>query len=1017
MPDFLPYTRTNTEVALSMIEQSIYTIIAPLEITAYRTREPVPFMQRTTGEEIHPEIGEAWGRLFDCAWFHFTGRVPAEAAGQAVVLLLDVNGEMLVVDAQGKPVRGLTNTASTYDFSLGKPGKRVLPLFNPSLGGEGVDVWADAGCNDLFGNVQQNGVIKEAYIATCNEEVRDLFYDVEVLYDFLNVIPQNSPRHPQVLKALHDAVWQLSTGLNSQTARAAREILRPVLEKRGGDPALKVTAIGHAHMDLGWLWPVRETHRKGARTFATALANIDRFPNYIFGASQPQLFQWMKDDYPELYTRIKQAVADGRIEAQGAMWVEADTNVPGGESLVRQVLHGKRFFRQEFGVDPDYLWLPDVFGYSAALPQILKLAGVRYFMTQKMSWSLINKFPHHSFHWRGLDGSHVLAHMLPEETYNSPALPRAAAKIAANYFEKGISDQSLMLFGIGDGGGGPGEEHLERIERIRDLNGLPPVRQGKAADFFPVWAKDAIHFPTWVGELYLERHQGTLTTEARNKSFNRQVEKALRELEWTASFSGLDYPKARLEAIWREVLLYQFHDILPGSSIKRVYDESLARYHAMLDEIETQICQHQEAIAARVNTSGMSAPLVVFNSLSWTRKTWLAHDGRWHPVIVPPMGWAAVDMDKKVSAFAAPSASPDLLENDVLTVRFDEDGSILSIFDKEAGREVLPADARANRFAVFTDLGDAWDFPMDYASQAPLTPQLVSSEAWVDGPRAVLHQVYQIGRSEITQEIRLEAGSRVLAFNTHLNWLEPRTMLRVRFPVAIHAEDAACEIQFGHIKRPTHSNTTWDLAKDEVTGHKWIDLSQSDYGVALLNDSKYGHRVKDSVLDLNLLRSVPYPGENHALDQQFAPGQPHDGFTDQGEHDFRYALYPHAGSLVAGDVVRAGYEFNYPLQVVAVDPHPGPLPFEHAFLTVDAPNIVIETVKQAEDGKDLILRLYETHRASARAAIRFGFPVQSVEEVNLMEESGTPLPIQDNILVLPFRPFEIKTLKIQSSLF
>ncbi|MBE0696489.1 MAG: alpha-mannosidase, partial [Anaerolineaceae bacterium] len=874
-----------------------------------------------------------------------------------------------------------------------------------------IDVWADAGCNDLFGNLQENGTVKEATIAILNEEVRALYYDFEVLLDFLKVLPADSPRAQQILTALNGATWKLATGLTEGEARAAREILRPVLAKRGGDPFLNVTAVGHAHIDLAWLWPLRETKRKAARTFATVLANMDEYPDYIFGASQPQMFQWMKDEFPDLYARVKKRVAEGRFEVQGAMWVEADTNVTGGEALVRQVLLGKRFFKEEFGVTVDHLWLPDVFGYSAALPQILKKAGVDYFMTQKMSWNQINKFPHHSFHWQGVDGSSVLSHMLPEETYNSPALPRSVHKIENNYFEKGVSEHCLMLFGIGDGGGGPGEEHLERIGRIRNLAGLSPVCQEPAARLFPRLAREASRFPTWVGELYLERHSGTLTTEAKNKWFNRHMEQSLRELEWSALLSGGKYPAQRLDAIWKEVLLYQFHDILPGSSIKRVYDESLARYREMYEEVEGLINQYEEDLAQTIDTQDMHKPVVFFNSLSWERDEWRQSGGKWQKVHAPAMGYSTVDM-ANADPIPAVKAGKHLLENDLLRVRFAEDGSITSIIDKERGREILQNGQTANRLAVYRDPGDAWDFPLDYANQTPRYMRLVSAAPSVDGPRAALVQIYRIGNSELVQEIALFAGSRQLDFYTRTRWRERESMLRTSFPVAIHAEESSCEIQFGHVRRPTHRNTTWDLAKDEVAAHKWADLSQRDYGVALLNDSKYGHRVKDGILDLNLLRSVPYPGYNTAVNQTVTDGEPHPGFTDQADHVFSYALFPHPGDLIAGGVIQAGYEFNISLRQLPIDIHPGSRPREVSFLTVDAENVIVEAVKKAEDSDAVVIRLYESQNAGAKAKIHFGFPVQSAVEVNLMEETIRPLAIQDNSVTLEFLPFEIKTILI-----
>lgn len=1011
MPDFGPYTRRELDRTLHEIGQAIHTVVGELDVVAWRTSEPVPFAERRSGEEIRPRRGDSWGGLFDCAWFRFRGRIPAAAAGRPVVLLLDVSGEMCVVDEQGAPMRGLTNRASHYDYSLGRPGKRVLPITTCAQGGEPVEVWADAGCNDLFGNLHENGALKEACIAICHEEIRALYYDYEVLLDLLKVLPEDSPRCQQVLTALNDARWQLAPAITEESARAARRALQPMLAQRGGDPSLCISAIGHAHIDLAWLWPIRETVRKGARTLATVLANMERYPGYVFGASQPQLFQWMKDMYPALYDEVKRRVLEGRFEPQGAMWVEADTNIPGGEALVRQLLYGKRFFRQEFGVEIRHLWLPDVFGYSAALPQILKRAGVDYFMTQKISWNQVNRFPHHSFHWQGIDGTRVLAHMLPEETYNSPALPRSLAKIERNYQDKGVSGHALLLYGIGDGGGGPGEEHIERLLRLGNLAGLPPVVQEPAAAFFEKWRTDAERFPTWVGELYLERHAGTLTTQARSKRHNRRLEQALRELEWMAILAGGDYPSTRLEAIWREVLLYQFHDILPGSSIKRVYDESLARYAALLDEVEGLSGKYQERLAREVDTSGLQAPALLLNPLSWERTAWVEQDGRWQRVTVPPLGYRAVDLAVG-EVPPAVTASAARLENDLLRVEFAQDGSIASVYDKEARREAIAPGERANRLAVYHDAGDAWDFSLDYRRQAPECMRLAASEPRVEGPRAILRQTYRYRHSELVQEIVLEAGSRRLDFSSRLCWREAGTMLRTSFPVAIHAEEATYEIQFGSLRRPTHTNTTWDLARDEVAAHKYADLSQGDYGVALLNDCKYGHRIKGHVIDLNLLRSVPYPGPRLVRDEEVAPGEPHDGYTDQAEHTFRYALYPHRGDHVAGGVARAGYELNHPLRRVQATPHAGPRPPAGSLLTVAAPQVIVEAVKRAEDDGAIIVRLYEASHAAVRTVVRLGFDVGAVEEADLMERPIRALAVEGNRVELEFAPFEIKTLRL-----
>jgi len=1016
MPDFKPYTTQHLNYALGKIAESIYTVVGQLEIRAWCTREPLPYAQRRSGVERHLRVGDTWGDLFDCAWFHFTGEVPPAAAGQHVVLLLDVNGEMCVVDDQGVPERGLTNISSTFDLRLGKPGKRVLEVTPCALGGESVAVWADAGCNDLFGNLQENGTIREAAIAVCDDIVRALYYDFEVLFDLMKVLPEDSPRYQQILTGLNDVVHALYQGI-PKAAGDARKILAPLLGKQGGDPSLRISAVGHAHMDLAWLWPIRETVRKGARTFSTGLVMLERYADYVFGASQPQLFQWMKEYYPGLYVKIKERVLEGRIEPQGAMWVEPDTNISGGEALVRQVLHGKRFFRQEFGVDVNYLWLPDVFGYSAALPQILEKSGVSFFSTQKLSWSLINVFPHHSFHWQGIDGTKVLVHMLPEETYNSPAAPRSVRRIEQNYKDKGVSEYSLMVFGIGDGGGGPGEEHLERLIRIKNLAGLSPVTQESVAAFFKNWEKDAARFPTWVGELYLERHEGTLTTQGRNKWCNRRMEWGLRELEWTSILArllaGAAYPGERLQALWREMLLYQFHDILPGSSIKRVYDESVSRYDEMLQEVAARIGDNAGRVAESIDTAGMTSPLVAMNTLSWKRSEWIKLGRRWGRVTVPPMGYTVLDADTgPTEEWSIPSASERHLENDVLRVQFAENGSILSIHDKRAGREVIPEGQSANRLAVYIDLGDAWDFPMDYAEQTPRFLELVAATPRVDGPRAILKQIYRLGYSELTQEIVLTAGSPRLDFVSRLRWREPQTMLRTSFPVAVHAEEATFEIQFGHLRRPTHRNTTWDLARDEVSAHKWADLSQRDYGVALLNDSKYGHKVKGNVIDLNLLRSVPYPGPRLVMDKDVAPGEPHHAYTDQCDQAFVYALYPHLGDHIQGRVAQAGYELNCPIRVVPIESRTGDGPRERSFLQVDAPNVIVEAVKKAEDDDGMVIRLYECENRGTRAKLWLDFPVTAAFETNLMEEVINPLELTENSVALKFLPFEIKTVKV-----
>lgn len=999
MPHMYAMRKWELQQLTRRIAGAVYRGVADLEAVAHVTSEPVAYAKRASGKKLVLRPGEKWGNLFDCAWFHFAGKVPVEATGQRVVLLIDVNGEACVYSNKGEPVQGLTNINSGFDLSLGAPGKRVVPLVNRAKGGEKIDFWADAGCNDLFGKLRDGGTLKEARIAVENVALHQLWYDYEVLEELMRQLPETSAQQQQILRALC-LVADVLVEYTEQEARQAIAILAPHLAKQGGDASLTLSAIGHSHMDLGWLWPIRETKRKCARTFSTVLRMMERYPDYIYGASQPQQYQWTKESYPSLYAQIRRRVAQGRWDLQGGMWVEADTNVTSGESLVRQFLYGQRFWRDQFGQQVTDLWLPDVFGYSGALPQIMSKCGVKYFMTQKLSWNQVNSFPHQSFWWQGIDGTKVLAHMLPEETYNSPASPRALAKAERNYRDSAVSSHALMLFGIGDGGGGPGEEHLERLDRERNLAGLVPVVQEKAADFFAKWEMEADTFATWAGELYLEKHQGTLTTQARNKRFNRKMELALRDCEMLAALAqaaGYVYPRKELAAIWQEVLLYQFHDILPGSSITRVYEESLARYEQLLARTLQLAAAAEQKLIARIDTWAMEKPVVIFNSLSWQRRQWLNLSGNWMQVTVPACGCTVVD-EKLAGTFAVPGLSCDgkTLENELLRVRFDADGAIASVYDKQAGRETL-AD-KGNRLAVWFDDGDAWDFAMSYRERGrgPQYMKRVSSEPFVDGPTAGVRQSYSYGKSTLMQEIRIEAGSRRLDFVTHVDWQESGRMLRTSFPTSVQTEVARCEIQYGSITRPTHTNTSWDAAKFEINAHKWIDLSDSSYGVALLNDCKYGHRVHGGEIDINLLRSPSSP----------------DPIADRAEHDFTYSLYPHIGDHVAGGVVRAAYELNVPLRATRTTKHRGGFVGPMSCIEVDTPNVIVEAVKRAEDGDDLIVRLYECHGSTSKAHIRLNLPCRSVSLVDMLEEHAKKLAGKACEVTLEFTPYAIHTLRI-----
>lgn len=991
MPYHYAQRANELERTLQQIRAAIHTPVEPLQIEAWITDEPVPFSERHIGRHEHFILGQSWGQLWNCAWFHFTGTIPPQADGQAVDLLIDLSGEGCVFDEEGCPVLGLTTVSSDFDTTLGRPEKRVVPLTACARGGETIDLWVEAGCNDLFGKYQDSATIKEAHIALYHPIISQLYHDFEVLHDLATHSPQDTARAQQILHALHHASSLLATYTEEEAIQACA-VLAPELAKQGGTPSLQISAIGHAHIDLAWLWPIRETIRKGARTFATALAMLDRYPAYVFGASQPQLYLWMKERYPQLYAKIRQRISEGRWEAQGAMWVEPDTNLSGGEALVRQVLYGKRFFRAEFGKDPKMLWLPDVFGYTASLPQILRKSGVDYFLTIKISWNLVNTFPHHTFFWQGIDGSCVLVHMPPEGTYNSSGAPRAILDAEKHFADKAISQHAALLYGIGDGGGGPGVEHLERLERECNLAGLAPVVQEPMERFFQRLAQEQAPLKNWTGELYLERHQGTYTTQSRNKRWNRKIEYALRELELVASLAHLQgrapYPSAELATIWQEVLLYQFHDILPGSSITRVYAECLPRYGALWEQIQQLTSKAEVAL---LEDSADERMYTISNSLSWPRRDWVQCAGQWRQVTVPALGTTTLDLATPAPSLAGRRATPTWLENDLLAIRLAPDGSLSSVLDKEYQREVLAPGSTANRLAVYHDEGDAWDFSLGYDEQTPHFFALEHSEAKLDGPRALIYQTYRYGQSTLHQTLVLTLGSRRLDFLTTVDWHEEHKMLRTSFPVAVSANEVTCDIQFGTLKRPTHRNTSWDMARTEICAHKYIDLSQGDYGVALLNDCKYGHKVTQNVLDLNLLRSPTYP----------------DPQADRAEHTFTYSLYSHSGDHLQGKVMRAGYELNIPLRV-----SPGRRTWDgESLLTVTAPNIVVESIKKAEDSDNLILRLYESAGALTTTTIELNprLSVAAVWLTNLLEEPEAQMELP---LKLSLKPFEIVTLSL-----
>ncbi len=973
----MPYLKKQyfriVQQTMDKLSQRVYLPLTELKATAYITEEPLKYADRLNGRKVELHENDKWANnTFDCAWFHLEGEVPAECEGKPTVLLIDLGGEGLIVDKNGDPVQGITCVASQHDYSLGRAGKWVYPFMDEGKAGTPVDVWVDAAANDLFGILKNDGRVQTMRVGIWDKAMFELYFDMVVLVDLLKCTNERSARYNHVLFELYEACC-----VNDDYATLVKTA-KKLLAMKGGDPSLTFTAIGHAHMDLAWLWPIRETKRKGARTFSTALSLMDRYPDYVFGASQPQYFQWMKEEYPALYARMKEKVAEGRLEPQGCAWVEADMNVSGGEALVRQFLYGKQFFMDEFGVDVKTLWLPDVFGYNAALPQLLVKSGNEVFMTQKLSWSLHNKFPHQTFRWKGIDGTEIFAHMLPEETYNSPVLPRSLRKAEENYAENGVCDEALILFGIGDGGGGPGMEHLEAAKRVKDLAGVCPAKQELAQPMLlrmkeKCWDK----VPVWDGELYLERHQGTYTTAAPNKKYNRLMENTLRDLELYAVLTG-DYPKAELDEIWKEVMLYQFHDILPGSSIQRVYTESQARYKILYEKTEALIAERLAKLAGEQG-------LTVFNSLSWGRTAIVEREDGFYRVNVPAMGYTS-EQGEKVALSV--QTSGNVLENRFLRAEFGADGALVSLFDKRTDTESIQSPS--GKFAVWQEANaDCWDIAIEYLDRKPEFFALTGQTFGMEGAEAVCRQSFTYGNSTIHTRVSLGEDDQYLTWTTDIDWQEADVMLRTAFDTSIVTDRAGFDIQYGMLHRSNNENTLWDKAQFEVCAHKWVDLSESDRGVALLNDCKYGFRVKGSVIDMDILRAQHYPSD----------------LTDKGQHTLRYALYPHAGNEKGGQVKEAAYGFNMPLRTVK-----GKGEEVAACSMMAATNVIIEAVKAAEDGNGVILRAYEPYGTRCQMGIKLDGEY-AITPCDLMEKT-TGETFTANAIEGEVKPFEICTWRL-----
>ncbi|MFF3374816.1 alpha-mannosidase [Streptomyces sp. NPDC002680] len=982
------------------VRPAVYPESVPLDVAVWHAPgEPVPVAEGLAGVPEPIEVGARWGAPWGTSWFRVTGTVPEAWAGRTVEALLDLGFdenmpgfqcEGLVYRPDGTPVKGLN------------PRNQWVRIGAPVEGGEEVRLHIEAASNPVIldyhpflptqlGDKETAGsepqyTLTRMDLAVFDETVWQLVIDLEVLGELMAELPVESARRWEILRAVEKALDAIDLQDVGGTAAQARARLETVLSEPAVPSAHRISAVGHAHIDSAWLWPLRETVRKVARTTANMTALIEDETEFVFAMSQAQQWAWVKEHRPEVWARVKKAVADGRFVPAGGMWVESDTNMPGSEAMARQFVHGKRFFLDEFGIENDEAWLPDTFGFAAGLPQIIKAAGSKWLLTQKISWSQTNKFPHHTFRWEGIDGTRIFTHFPPVDTYNCSMKGSEIAHAARNFKDKGVARHSLAPTGWGDGGGGTTREMVAKAARLRNLEGSATVEWETPGEFFAKAETEYPNAPVWVGELYLELHRATLTSQAKTKQGNRRSEHLLREAElWAATAAvrtGFPYPYEELDRIWKTVLLHQFHDILPGSSIAWVHREARATYERLAAELNAIIDAAQHALAGEGSTE------FVFNSAPHSRDS-------------VPAGGARTPEPTGETALVPRLAGGFTLDNGLLRVEIDAAGLVVSAYDIDADRETVAPGQAANLLQLhpdFPNMWDAWDVDEFYRNTVTDLTDVDEITAGEDGES--LRIVRSFGASRVTQVLTLPPGERKLVIDTEVDWHETEKFLKLAFPLDVHAERYASETQFGHFHRPTHTNTSWEAAKFEACNHRFVHVAEPDWGVAIVNDSTYGHDVTRSVRDtdsgttttvrVSLLRAPRFP----------------DPETDQGVHSFRHALAPGAG---IGDAVREGWRINLPERWVTGARDVAPL------VSVDRDAVVVSAVKLADDGSgDVVVRFHEAHGGRARATLTAGFAFTSVTVTDLLErplpEAAAPQLDGDRIAVR-LRPFELVTLR------
>lgn len=1028
---------------IAVLKQELYQPIGEISWTAHKTKEYLTPEQALSSDFVPVDTGYTWGETWEYCWFKGSIVLPQGVDGKRIVMNLQPGGEStLFVNGKAFGTYRADWISDEHHFMVdnyltrdAKAGERYDILMETYAG----HYYATAGYGCYTGPVLPDGEqfvdpLKEGARRTLgkctygiwNEDAYQLYMDVDTLYKLLQTLDDTSLRASKICDALEQFTLIVDFEQDRETRnasyKAAREALRPAMEAVNGSSAPVFYAIGNAHLDLAWCWPLAETYRKTARTFAAQLRLLDEYPDYKFLSSQPACYEMVREHYPELFERIKEAVKAGKWIADGAMWVEPDTNMAGGEALVRQLLYGKQYYKDVFGVDCELLWLPDTFGYTAALPQILNGCGVKYLVTQKIFWSY-NKgepFPYHYFNWKGMDGSEITS-FLPTK-YEYPTHPIEINGVWKNRSQARDLDAFLYPFGYGDGGGGPTRDHIEYAIRQKDLEGGVKIKIADPVEFFEdMQEQKGTPKNTYVGELYFTAHRGTYTVQASVKKGNRKCEEALRELEfWAvpASLAGGEYPAKETEALWKDVLLNQFHDILPGSSIARVYVEAEKLHNKVLAEAAELLKTAQNKL---IEGAADSSAVTVFNSLGFERKALVilpngfengavTVDGKYIPVsktaeglkavvTLPACGAASFVPATEAKAIEegnvvlTKTGASYVMENALVKAVVNERGEVTSFVLKESGREF--AAENMNRFRLFKDVPrrwDCWDIDSNYVYQEIDGAYDICVEPVSQGVEAVLKVTGRLLDSTYTQYIRLAKDSKRIEFETEVDWKELHRLLKVGFPVDVYAENAINEMQFGYVERPTHRSRLYDKERFEVCNHRYSALRDGSHGAAIMNDCKYGISVNGNSMELTLLRSGACP----------------DLRTDNRVHNFTYAFTAWEGDFTSSDVVKQAYEVGIRPSVVSG----GAL--DASYLSVDNDNIIIDTVKLAEDGSgDIIVRLYESKKAAVTTKFRPAFAADfKAFSCDMLENKQEELAVENSAVELTFRAFEIKTIRI-----